>query len=228
VELDRPVLTEESRAANFTNEIGIDGTVRYLRNVMGLWLLQESLRTWQAQGIAVDLDALLRDAQLAPAFGCVIDPDDPAFLPPGDMPARIAEACRRIGQPPPATPAVVVRCILDSLALAYRAAVRDAQRLSGREVDVVHLVGGGAQNELLCQLTADACGVLVEAGPVEASALGNVLVQAQALGVVDGDRWAIRALLRATQPTRRFLPTGDQRRWDAAAARVAMYGRTPP
>ena len=110
---------------------------------------------------------------------------------------------------------------MDSLALAYRAAVREVQRLSGREVDVVHLVGGGAHNELLCQLTADALGLPVEAGPVEAAALGNVLVQARALGVVGGDRWAMRDLLRATQPTRRYLPSGDSHAWDAAAARIA-------
>lgn len=224
VELDRPVLTEDSRLANFTNEIGIDGTVRYLRNVMGLWLLQESLRTWQVAGVQVDLDRALAEAAELPAFEALVDPDDPAFLAPGDMPERIATVCRATGQRVPATAAEFVRCILDSLALAYRAAVRDAQRLSGREIDVVHLVGGGARNELLCQLTADALGVPVEAGPVEATALGNVLVQARALGVVHGDRWSMRKLLQATQVTRRFLPSGNDRAWDTAAARVLRNG----
>jgi rhamnulokinase len=220
VELDRPVLTEDSRRANFTNEIGIDGTVRYLRNVMGLWLLQETLRTWQIAGMDADLEPLLAEAARLPAFAAIVDPDDQAFLAPGDMPQRIAAVCRATDQPVPSSPAAFVRCILDSLALAYRAAVRDAQRLTGRQIEVVHLVGGGSRNELLCQLTADALGVPVEAGPVEATALGNVLVQAGALGVVDGDRWAMRRLLRATQPTRRYQPTGPDRSWDEAAARL--------
>jgi rhamnulokinase len=214
VELDEPVLSEDSRRANFTNEVGVDGTVRYLRNVMGLWLLQECLRTWPGS----NLDDLLQAAANAPALATVIDPDDPAFLPPGDMPARIAAACRRSGQPVPAGPAATVRTILDSLALAYRVAVNDAQRLSGRSVDVIHLVGGGSHNALLCQLTADACGLPVEAGPVEATALGNALVQARAFGAVGGDRWDLRRLVRATQPTRRYEPAGDHRRWDEASA----------
>ena len=221
VELDRPVLTAESRAANFTNEAGVDGTVRYLRNVMGLWLLQECLRVWRAEGLTVDLDELLGHAARVAPFAAVVDADDPAFLPPGDMPARIAAACRRLDQPEPAGPAETVRCIVDSLALAHRAAVHDAQRLSGRGVDVVHVVGGGARNELLCQLTADACGVPVLAGPPEATALGNVLVQARALGRVGPDLAAMRALVRATQPTRRYEPRDDHGAWAGAAARLA-------
>jgi rhamnulokinase len=221
VELDHPVLTAASRAANFTNEVGIDGTVRYLRNVMGLWLLQESLRTWRDAGRPADLDTLLAEAARLPALAAVVDPDDPAFLPPGDMPARIAAACRRLGQPAPATPAQTVRCIVDSLALAHRAALADAQRLSGRDVDVVHVVGGGSRNELLCQLTADACGLPVEAGPVEAGALGNVLVQGRALGAVGADLAAMRALLRATQRVRRYQPAGRPAGWAAAAARLS-------
>nr|WP_308210143.1 FGGY-family carbohydrate kinase [Actinomadura madurae] len=146
VELDAPVLTEASRKANFTNEGGVDGTVRYLRNVMGLWLLQESLRTWGGP----DLPALLAEAADVPGLRSLVDPDDPEFLPPGDMPARIAAHCRRRGFPEPSTRAETVRCILDSLALAHRAALRQASRLSGRDVDVVHLVGGGSRNDLLC------------------------------------------------------------------------------
>ncbi|WP_155368206.1 rhamnulokinase [Catellatospora vulcania] len=211
VELDRPVLTEQSRAANFTNEIGVDGTVRYLRNVMGLWLLQECQRVWGVD----DVEPLLRAAARSPAFRSVVDPDDPVFLPPGDMPARIGEACRRTGQPVPGTPAEMVRCILDSLALAHRAAVLDAQRLSGREVDVVHIVGGGARNELLCQLTADACGLPVLAGPVEATALGNILVQARALGVVGAGLADLRSLIRDTQPVRQHTPRGVAVAWTA-------------
>ncbi len=207
VELEEPVLSEASRAANFTNEGGVDGRIRYLRNVTGLWLLQESLRVWRRAGLPTDLPRLLAAAAELPRGGPLIDPDDPAFMPPGDMPARIGEACRRSGQPVPEGQAATVRCILDSLAAAFARTVRDAVRLSGRRVEVVHLVGGGARNPLLCQLTADACGLPVEAGPVEASALGNVLVQARAHGSVDGDLTALRALLRATQGLRRHEPT---------------------
>lgn len=200
VELDRPVLTDASREANFTNELGVDGTVRYLRNVMGLWLLQECVREWGA-----DTTELLRAAAKL-SRGAVIDPDEPVFLPPGDMPARIVEACRRSGQPVPADPPAIVRCIVDSLADAHRRAVEEAQELSGRAVDVVHVVGGGARNSLLCQLTADACGLPVLAGPVEATALGNVLVQARALGAVDGDLAQLRSLIRGSQQVTRYEP----------------------
>ncbi len=206
VELDGPVLSEASRLGNFTNEGGVDGRIRYLRNVMGLWLLQESLRTWELEGSPEDLPSLLVAAGELPAGGPVIDPDDPSFLPPDDMPSRIAAACRRLDQPIPATRPALVRCILDSLAGAFGRAVHDAARLSGRSVDVVHLVGGGARNELLCQLTADACEVPVMAGPVEATALGNVLVQARALGLLAGDLETLRALVRATHDIRRFEP----------------------
>ncbi|MBB5787702.1 rhamnulokinase [Jiangella mangrovi] len=208
VELDAPVLTEAGRAANFTNEGGVDGTVRYLRNVMGLWLLSESIATWNRTGPPADLPALLNAAADVPAGGPVFDPDDPVFLPPGDMPARIAAVLARAGARAPATRPELVRCILDSLAAAYARTVREASELSGRTVDVVHLVGGGARNELLCRLTADACGLPVLAGPVEATALGNVLVQARAHGALDGDLWTLRALLRSTQVTRRYEPAG--------------------
>ncbi len=223
LELDAPVLGEDSRRANFTNELGVDGTVRYLRNIMGLWLLQECLRAWDAAGVAGegDLAALLAAAGRAEPLRSVVDAGDPGFIAPGRMPERIAEACRRTGQPEPRDPAETVRCVLDSLALAHRRAVLDAQRLSGREVETVHVVGGGAHNELLCQLTADACGLPVVAGPAEAAALGNVLVQARAAGVVEGGLAELRSLLRATQGLRHHEPTGGRAAWERAAARVA-------
>ncbi|MGV9500164.1 rhamnulokinase [Streptomyces sp. NPDC003642] len=216
LELDAPVLTEESRAANFTNELGLDGTVRYLRNIMGLWLLQECVRAWGEP----DLGALLLEASRAEALRSVVDAGDPAFLAPGHMPERIAEACRASGQPVPRTPGEVTRCILDSLALAHRKAVEDAQRLAGHAVDVVHVVGGGTRNALLCQLTADACGLPVVAGPTEAAALGNVLVQARAHGLV-GDLAGMRRLLGRTQPLTRYAPRGGTGRWRAAQDRLA-------
>jgi rhamnulokinase len=206
VELDRPVLSDESRAANFSNELGVDGTIRYLRNTMGLWLLQESLRTWAGTGQPADLAALLREAAGLPAFRAVIDVDDPAFIPPGDIPARVAAACQRSGQRPPRSRAAIIRCIVDSLAFAFRRTLHDAQRLSGRDVTVVHLVGGGARNELLCQVVADVCELPVIAGPVEATALGNLLVQARAHGAAPADLPGLRALLRRTQPLRTYLP----------------------
>ncbi len=212
VELERPVLTPDSLQANFTNEVGVDGRIRYLRNVMGLWLLQESLRGWARAGLTTDVPSLLGAAGALPPGGPVVDPDHPAFLPPGDIPARIRAACRDTGQPEPASQAELVRCILDSLAAAYARTLRDAVRLSGRQIEVLHLVGGGARNWLLCELTAAACGLPVLAGPVEATALGNVLIQARAHGSVHGDLDTMRALVRVTQDIRRHDPaTRDQR-----------------
>jgi rhamnulokinase len=220
VELEQPVLTEAARAANFTNEGGVDGTIRFLRNVMGLWLLQESMRTWDLAGGAADLTDLLAAAGDLPALERVVDPDHPSLLPPGDMPARISALCAAGGQPLPATPADVVRTILDSLALAYRRSVRTAQQLSGAEVDVVHVVGGGANNGLLCQLTADACGLPVVAGPVEAAAIGNALVQARALRAVSGGLAELRDIVRRTQPVVRYEPSGPVETWAAAEERL--------
>lgn len=216
LELDAPVLTEASRAANFTNELGLDGTVRYLRNIMGLWLLQECVRTWGEP----ELGELLREAARVPALRSVVDAGDAGFLAPGRMPERIADACRASGQPVPESRGEITRCILDSLALAHRRAVGEAQELAGHPVDVVHIVGGGTRNALLCQLTADACGLPVVAGPTEAAALGNVLVQARAHGLV-GDLAGMRRLLARTQPSTRYEPQGDTARWQAAEARLA-------
>jgi rhamnulokinase len=216
LELGAPVLGEASRAANFTNELGLDGTVRYLRNIMGLWLLQECVRAWGEP----ELGGLLAAAAEVPALRSVVDAGDAAFLAPGRMPERIAEACRASGQPVPATPAETTRCILDSLALAHRRAIEEAQRLADHPVDVVHIVGGGTRNALLCQLTADACGLPVVAGPTEAAALGNVLVQARAHGLV-GDLAGMRRLLTRTQRLTRYEPRGDTARWTGAQARLA-------
>jgi rhamnulokinase len=204
VELDAPVLTEASQAANFTNERGVDGTIRYLRNDMGLWLLSETLRTWELKGETYSLTGLIAQATEVPAGGPTFDPDAPQFLPPGDMPQRITQACIATGQRPPETPAEIVRCILDSLAVTFAARIQDAQRLSGHRVDVIHIVGGGSQNRLLCQLVADASGLPVIAGPVEATALGNLLVQARTHGALGGDLWDLRAQLRNTTHTRLF------------------------
>lgn len=222
LELDEPVLSEESRQANFTNELGVDGTVRYLKNVMGLWLLTQSQRQWEIDGEESDLGRLLAEAAREPALGCVIDANDPRLMPPGDLPARIRELATETGQEPPRTPAAVTRCILDSLALAYREAVRDASRLSGRQVERLHIVGGGAQNEQLCRLTADACGLPVVAGPVEATAIGNLGVQARALGLVPPGLAGIRELSEASADLVTYEPSGEipPEAWDEAQARL--------
>ncbi|MFI5756389.1 rhamnulokinase family protein [Streptomyces sp. NPDC051569] len=221
LELDAPVLTEASRAANFTNELGIDHTVRYLRNIMGLWLLSEAQRTWRAQGKQHDIGPLLSRAASAEPFTAVIDPDAPEFLAPGDMPARIAAFCERTGQRPPADQGALVRTILEALALAHARTLRRAAELAGRDLDVIHLVGGGSRNDLLCQLTADAARLPVVAGPAEATALGNVLVQARAHGLV-GDRSRMRRLVADTQPLRRYTPRGDRSAWASAAGRIGL------
>lgn len=221
LELDAPVLTEASREANFTNELGIDGTVRYLRNIMGLWLLSESQRGWRAQGRPHELGPLLEQAARAQPFAAVIDPDDPGFLAPGDMAARIDAYCVRTGQRPPADQGSLVRTVLEALALAHARTLRRAAELAGRDLEVIHLVGGGSRNELLCQLTADAAGLPVVAGPTEATALGNVLVQARAHGLVR-DRAAMRRLVADTQELRHYRPRGDRSAWTAAAARTGL------
>jgi rhamnulokinase len=223
LELDAPVLTEESRAANFTNERGVDGTVRYLRNIMGMWLLEECRRVWSAQGRPAELATLLAEAAAARPFAALIDPDAPEFLAPPDMPAAVADHCARTGQRPPETPGAVVRCILESLALAHRRVLRRAAELAGREITHIHLVGGGSRNDLLCRLTADATGLPVVAGPTEATAIGNILVQARAHGLI-GDLARMRRLVADTQRLRRYEPQGEPRAWDAAEARLFPRG----
>ena len=206
LELPAPILTEASRTANFTNERGVDGTTRYLRNVAGLWLLNESIRSWSAGGSQVDLHDLLEAAAALPEGGPVVDPNDGAFLAPGDMPARIEQACRDAGQPAPPGQPALVRCILDSLVRAYAQTLTDATALSGTSIDTVHVVGGGSSNAFLCSLTARATGLPVVAGPVEATALGNVLVQARTAGAVSGDRTDLRRMLRTASHLTAYQP----------------------
>jgi rhamnulokinase len=203
VELEAPVLSEASRLANFTNEGGVDGRVRYLRNVMGLWLLSESILTWERAGEATNLTSLLAEAaQVPPGAVAVFDVDDPRFLPPGDMPARIAEHCAEHGLQAPRTQAETVRSIIESLAAAYATTLRAAADLSGKKIRTVHIIGGGSQNQLLCQATADRTGLPVLAGPVEATAIGNVLIQARTQGLTTGTLENLRALVAET-----FTPT---------------------
>ncbi len=212
VELDAPVLSDAARDANCTNEGGVDGRVRFLKNVSGLWLLSESVRTWERGGASLDLEALLASAAAVTAPVPVFDPADESFTAPGDMPARIAAWCSDHGLSAPASRAEFVRSILESLATAYADTLTTIGAITGKDVRQVHIVGGGSQNRLLCQLTADRTGLPVLAGPVEATALGNILVQARAagLGGLGGASLeALRATIARTVEPVRYTPRAD-------------------
>jgi rhamnulokinase len=209
VELEQPVLTEGSRAANFTNEGGVDGRIRFLPNVMGLWLLSETQRTWERDGAAEPLDRLLAAATEAPVTAHVFDVQDPMFLPPGDMPARIQKWYAEAGLAAPVSRPALARAIIDSLAQAFADALDRAEELSGHAIRVVHLVGGGALNALLCQATADRCGRPVLAGPVEATAIGNVVVQGRTVGALAGDLESLRRLVAETTEIRGYVPVAS-------------------
>jgi rhamnulokinase len=219
VELPAPVINAAVREANFTNEIGYGGSVRFLKNIIGLWMVQECRRAWARQGQEYDYATLTRLAAAAPPFAALVNPADPRFIPPGDMPGRIAEFCRQTGQPAPATPGAVIRCVLESLALLYRRTLRQIEALTGRRIARLHIVGGGSQNHLLNQFTANALQIPVITGPVEATAAGNVLVQAIALGHLPSLA-AAREVVRASFPLATVTPA-DAAVWEAADARFA-------
>jgi len=184
VEIREPLINDECRKLNFTNEIGYGSTVRLLKNIIGLWLVQECRRKWEGEGKVYDYAQLTEMAKAAKPFRSLINPDDERFMAPENMPESIAEYCRETGQPEPGSPGQFVRCCLESLALLYRRTKARVESLTGREIGRLHIVGGGSHNELLNQLTANACGVPVIAGPAEATAIGNVLVQAIANGAI--------------------------------------------
>jgi rhamnulokinase len=207
LEVDRPLIDDATFAANLTNEGGVAGTTRLLRNVTGLWLLHECRRAW---GDAYSFDELVALAEAAPAHGPLIEPNEPAFGEPGDMPARIRAFCARTGQAEPAEPGAVVRCILESLAL-----VALLGEVTGTAPSAIHVVGGGARNELLCRWTAEAAGLPVLAGPEEATTIGNLLVQAMALGEL-GSLEDARAVVRASFEPVVYEPSED---WCEARAR---------
>ena len=220
LELERPVIDETSHRANFSNELGLDGTVRFLRNVMGHWMLQQCELTWARSGRVRSTGDLLTEAARVPAFFSLVDTGDPAFVPPGDMPERIRAATANSGEPVPRSDAELVRCVVDSMALAIGDTVEQAQLCARRSVSVVHVVGGGAANELLLDLIAATTGLAVVAGPVEASAIGNLLVQLRAAGQI-GDRREMRSLVSSSFPTKRVLPDPILRR-SAESARRRM------
>ena len=195
------------------------GTTRLLKNIMGLWLVQECRRTWARAGRDLSYDELIPRAEAARPFAALVDPDDPSFLAPGDMPARLAAFCTRTGQAPPGDEGAFVRCALESLALKYRWTIERLEAILGTTIRTIHVVGGGSQNALLCQFTADACGRAVVAGPVEATAVGNVLMQAIARGRIASLADA-RAVVARSFPVRTYEPR-DASAWDDAAGRFA-------
>ncbi len=219
VEVSRPVINDDSLACNFTNEGGAFGTTRLLKNIMGLWIVQECRRAWKAAGDDLDYATLTAMAAKALPFSALIDVRDPLFFPPGGMPERIARHCRATGQKPPDDKGATVRAILEGLALSYRETLHNLERLTGTTLRRIHIIGGGSQNELLNQFTADATGRLVSAGPVEATAAGNMLMQMIADGQIAGISEG-REIIRRSFPQKVFEPR-DTAAWDAAAARFA-------
>jgi rhamnulokinase len=221
-EVREPVINSRALALNFTNEGGVCGTTRLLKNIAGLWLLQSCRRQWQSRGEVCSYETLIAGAaDDRRAFRALIDPDDPRFVNPEDMPLAISEYCRQTGQSPPDTPASFTRTILESLAFKYRAVLESLEELTGRRFEEIRIIGGGAQNRLLSQWTADATGRTVTAGPVEATALGNVAVQMIATGAV-GSLVEARAVIDRSFPVERFEPL-DADRWDAEYKRFQHY-----
>ncbi len=217
VELERPVISETCRDLNFTNEGGVGGTVRLLKNIAGLWLLQECRRVWNQLGHRLEWEDLNRLARKAPPLVSLVDPDAPDFLAPSNMPEAIRNLCRKNDQPVPEDEGAVVRCALDSIAMKSRFVLARLEQLTARRLNTVHIVGGGSQNRLLCQATADACGRRVLAGPVEATATGNIMMQAVADGAV-GSIAEARQCIRRSFPVEEYEPQSSDA-WDDA------YGR---
>lgn len=217
LELPAPVINDGAFEANITNEGGVDGTFRFLKNVVGMWLAQQCRYTWRDQGMDYSWDDLTGAAAQAEPFRSLIDVDDPSFLPPGDMPARIREFCQRTGQPVPETVGQVMRTVYESLALKYRHVLDSMAAVSGQPINRLHVIGGGSRNNLLNQMTADAIKRPVVAGPAEATALGNAIVQLIALGQIANVRQA-REMLSRTAETHTFEPR-DPAAWDAAYER---------
>jgi sugar (pentulose or hexulose) kinase len=224
LELDHPVIDDASYAANVTNEGGVNGTYRFLKNVVGLWLVQQSRAMWRSEGTEYSYDDLTRIAVDAEPFRSFIDPDDMLFNLPGDMPGRIREFCRTTGQPIPETHGQIVRTVYESLALKYRYALDNLLRLSGKTVDRLHIIGGGARNALLCQMTADSIGRDVIAGPYEATALGNGIMQLIALGEIGSVAEARAILSRSVEPVH-YTPKHTDA-WNEAFERFRAYVTT--
>ena len=217
LELDKPIINAASLAANYTNEVGHAGKIRFLKNIMGLWLVQECRRQWEREGDMYDYATLTRLAAEATPFKAIINPDHEPFGKPGQMPQKIAAFCKQTRQKAPASIGETVRTCLEALALAYARTLDNLQNLSGRKIDVIHIVGGGTQNELLNQMAANATGRTVITGPIEATAAGNILVQAMATGQVK-DLAHARQIIRNSFPTKTYEPQ-DRPAWEKAYAK---------
>ncbi|OPX46039.1 rhamnulokinase [Ruminiclostridium hungatei] len=214
IESDRPIVGKESMEANFTNEIGFDNKIRFLKNIMGLWLIQESRRQWQREGAEVDFNTLENEALEAEPFLCFIDPDAPDFEAPGNLPERIRKFCMRTGQQVPRTRGEIMRCIYQSLAFKYRYTVEKLERLTGKQFKSINIIGGGIKDTLLCRMTANACGRDVHAGPVEATVMGNIAVQFIALGEIR-DLSQAREIIRNSTDIKIYKPV-QQEEWQKA------------
>lgn len=221
MEIRQPIINDKSLAYNFTNEGGVYGTFRFLRNVTGFWLIAECRRIWAREGNEFTYEQLTQMAAEAPPFKCFVDPDDPRFLAPENMLDAIKSYCHDTGQTEPETVGEFVRCCLEGMALKYRWVIERLQELTGKTVSTIHIVGGGSQNWLLNQFTADATGKLVQAGPVEATATGNALVQAIALGYL-GSHSELREVVRHSFELRTFEPKPDER-WQEAYERFCQW-----
>ncbi len=226
VELPSPVITDACRELNFTNEIGFGNTVRLLKNLVGLWIVQECRRAWQSEGDAWSYQDLTAAAAGAAPFARLIDPSDSRFLSPGGMPGKIHSFCRETGQSPPKTPGETIRCVLESLALLYARTLAQLARLTGHSFKMLHIVGGGGKNDLLSQFTANAIQLPVVAGPDEATAAGNVLIQAIGQKKLDGLEHA-RAVVRHSTALKRF-EARDASAWEAAAATFNQISQAQP
>jgi rhamnulokinase len=224
IEADKPIISEKSATYNFTNECGYNRTIRFLKNIMGLWIIQESRRKWQGEGENVSFAELEAEARVCKPFRSLIDPDAPELLAPGDMPARIRQLCRKTGEPVPDTRGEIVRCIYESLALKYRLVFNRLKEITGNSYNLIHIVGGGAKDEHLNQSTADATGCEVIAGPTEATVLGNIAVQLICSGEI-GTISEARDVIAASFELKRFFPqtTGA---WDEVFERFTkIVGR---
>jgi rhamnulokinase len=220
-EIDAPVITPQALRLNFTNEGGVNGTTRLLKNVMGLWMLQGCRHSWTTQSHSYDYRDLLGMASLEPAFTQLVDPDGQSFLRAADMPAAIAAFCRKTHQPAPATPGAYVRCVLESLALKYRLVLCSLEQLTDGRIEQIRVIGGGSKNRLLNQFTADATGRRVLAGPAEATALGNIAIQILATGGASSLQ-EVRAIIDRSFPSEVFEPR-ETDRWDQQAERFQQY-----
>jgi len=216
IEVRKASLSKRTEALNLTNEGGLDGTYRLLKNIMGLWLVQQCKRAFDKRGKAVEYGQLARLAAKAPALRSLVDPDDSRFLNPPDMPKAIQNFCRETNQPIPKTQGELVRCAYESLALKYRQVLGWLEELGGSPIEVIHIVGGGSQSDILNQFTADACQRPVVAGPVEATAMGNLLVQVRASGELSSLA-EMRSVIRKSAQVKTYQPHNPEP-WEAAAA----------